>query len=200
MRRLLPLLFILTLAVNVIATHVRVHPRDVTALTLHAHALTTGVRHEPHAQLQCIGDARRCSHVPALVRCVNQGWDGLNAQWRCETGSPLAGTLELDQGVVECEGWSATGDTSDGSILAGSCAYRYTLRGDPPASGAEVLVALAVLAVLLVLMVILAALGCTNTSSGHGDGFWFGHFLGSMMTVPRAVARSSSAFATTGTR
>ena len=152
------------LALFTVASATPIPLRDVTALTLHKSNLTS----DGFPQLHCLSDERRCSHAPAVVQCQQVGWDGQQAQWRCETlAKELPDGLDLAAGEVVCK------HASEGHVVAGSCSYHYHLRGNPPLNAQE---AILMLLVAFVLVIFFTALGCGGGRSN--DNFWLGYMLG----------------------
>jgi hypothetical protein len=102
---------------------------DVKALTLHSDRQTTGRRSSPQPQLQCIGGtARHLAQRIRTVQCSNQGHDGSDYQWRCET---TADGVKLGRLQVSCEGYRSP---DDDYVLIGSCGLEYELElVSPPA-------------------------------------------------------------------
>lgn len=86
-------------------------------LTLHTGRLTTGRRSSPMAQLTCVGGSasHRQSEV-STVQCYNQGFNGRDYDWRCE--SQLDKSLKISEFVVSCEGYN---NPDDPYVLVGSC-------------------------------------------------------------------------------
>lgn len=59
----------------------------------------------------------------SAVQCRNQGFDGRDYQWRCETQLPAG--VELGPVQVSCEGFLAADDPY---VTSGSCGLEYELR------------------------------------------------------------------------
>ena len=69
------------------------------------------------AQLTCVGGSasHRQSEV-STVQCYNQGFNGRDYDWRCE--SQLDKSLKISEFVVSCEGYN---NPDDPYVLVGSC-------------------------------------------------------------------------------
>ena len=102
----------------------RILMRDVTALTLRQGQYTTGRRTNPILQLQCVGGSACHSFTPQVAQCTQTGWDGKDAQWRCEIPH-LPSEMVVSSIDVACEGYDYPDDPY---ILAGSCGLEYTLN------------------------------------------------------------------------
>mgnify|MGYP001130931455 CR=1 FL=1 len=128
MRRLA--LFLLSVSVIVAGVHgfgsnssPSVLLRDVSALTFHAGARTTGRRTSPVPQLSCVGGgACKPQYEPSTVQCTNVGYDGDSIQWRCE--AELDRAVKFGDVTVGCEGYH---DSNDERVLRGSCGLEYEL-------------------------------------------------------------------------
>ena len=101
----------------------RILLRDLSAITLHQGHMTQGRRSSPVAQLMCVGGTAGCTaFTPNVVQCRNQGWDGYDVQWKCETDMDYA--YRFGRISVSCEGYEYPDDPY---ILRGSCGIEYTI-------------------------------------------------------------------------
>ncbi len=104
----------------------RIHQKDIDALVFKAGEMTTGKRVAPRPQMRLTGSKPRGvpeEHMPTRIACKNMGWDGTQANWKCDTELP--NYLRLDDIQVQCEGYARPGDPE---VLAGSCGLLYSLR------------------------------------------------------------------------
>jgi hypothetical protein len=104
----------------------RVRERDITALTFVDGRQTAARRIDPRPQLVCQGDACATSKPPTM-RCINEGFNGVAVQWKCEAAN-MDPSLRIGEAIVRCEGYERPGDEY---VLAGSCALTYELLGKP---------------------------------------------------------------------
>jgi len=106
------------------AAHQRVLMRDVTAITLHKGEMTASRRVSAIPQLRCIGGgACNSNDQPDVVQCTRTGFDGRDAQWKCE--ADLEKTVRFGQVEVVCEGFD---HPKDEFILKDSCGLEYELK------------------------------------------------------------------------
>ncbi|CAG8583774.1 9860_t:CDS:2, partial [Racocetra persica] len=61
---------------------------DVKTITLHRGELTTGRRNDPIDQLRCVGGDACHRYTPDVIQCTNTGFDGSDANWRCNADLP----------------------------------------------------------------------------------------------------------------
>lgn len=102
----------------------RVLMSDVKAITLRRGEMTTGRRSKGVAQLACVGGAAASqAYEVDTVQCRNVGFDGRDAQWKCE--SDLDSGIRFGKVEVICEGFDYPDDPY---ILRGSCGLEYTLE------------------------------------------------------------------------
>lgn len=96
---------------------------DIKTLTFHQGAMTTGRRLPPIQQLVCTGGSGKyeAQKEVSVVQCYNQGTDGKNVQWKCESSLT---NYKLGQVQVSCEGYA---NADDQYVLAGSCSLSYEL-------------------------------------------------------------------------
>ncbi|CAB4400241.1 unnamed protein product [Rhizophagus irregularis] len=94
----------------------------VRALTLYRGKYTTGRRHKPIKQIECIGGNAGCRYEPDVIQCRNIGLDGINPNWKCEADLPKS--LKFGRLKVTCEGYE---HPNDQYVLKGSCGLKYTL-------------------------------------------------------------------------
>ncbi|CAD6197554.1 unnamed protein product [Caenorhabditis auriculariae] len=95
---------------------------DISAITLHHGRMTEGRRSAPVPQLKCVGGTAKGAFLPKVVQCVNQGYDGLDVQWRCDADLPH--DMEFGRISVSCEGYNYP---EDPYVLKGSCGLEYEL-------------------------------------------------------------------------
>ena len=88
---------------------------NVTAITLYEGKNTTGRRNPPITQLYYLKGGDNCKK-PNVVRCLNQGSDGVDAQWVCN--ATLDKECKFGYFRVDCEGYESP---EDPYILKGSC-------------------------------------------------------------------------------
>ena len=102
----------------------RVLLKDVQAITLREHEMTTGRRSSPMPQLQCVnqGSASCSGNKPKMVQCLNRGSDGVDIQWECK--GDMDRSIKFGSIEVSCEGYEYPDDPY---ILAGSCGLSYSL-------------------------------------------------------------------------
>lgn len=121
MKFILKLFFTLVVAGVDAYTYKKVNIRDVSALTFSKGLYTTGQRYQPISQLSCRGE--NCWRFqPEVIQCSVSGWNGDDAQWKCEATLPFG--IDLGRTDVVCEGFDFPGDVY---ILEGSCGLEYTL-------------------------------------------------------------------------
>ncbi|XP_029648222.1 store-operated calcium entry-associated regulatory factor-like [Octopus sinensis] len=97
--------------------------RDIKTITLTQGQMTTARRSSPVPQLKCTGGSAGCHRfVPKNVQCHNKGWDGFDAQWKCETD--MEKKYRFGKIAVSCEGYDYPNDPY---ILAGSCGLEYEI-------------------------------------------------------------------------
>ncbi|GBC02355.1 hypothetical protein RclHR1_04590008 [Rhizophagus clarus] len=94
----------------------------VRALTLYRGKYTTGRRHKPIKQIECVGGNASCRYEPDVIQCRNIGLDGINPNWKCEAVLPKS--LRFGPLKVTCEGYE---HPNDQYVLKGSCGLKYTL-------------------------------------------------------------------------
>ncbi|RIA88959.1 hypothetical protein C1645_218112 [Glomus cerebriforme] len=94
----------------------------VRALTLYRGKYTTGRRHKPIKQIECVGGDAGCRYEPDVIQCRNIGSDGINPNWKCEADLPKS--LKFGRLKVTCEGYE---HPNDQNVLKGSCGLKYTL-------------------------------------------------------------------------
>ncbi len=71
-------------------------------------------------QLQCIGGtASDKKFQPEVVQCTRVGFDGSDAQWKCE--ADLSTDVKFGEVDVSCEGYAYPDDIY---ILKGSCGLK----------------------------------------------------------------------------
>lgn len=104
---------------------------DVQVLTLYQNRITTGRRGAPVSQLVCTGGNAQWEAEKEIdiVQCYNQGSDGREIQWKCETQFKSSG-LRFGKIQVGCEGYESSDDEY---ILVGSCGLEYELIRTYPA-------------------------------------------------------------------
>jgi len=95
----------------------RVKLKDVEAITFYRGRYTTG--RKPIPMLTCTG---LCKNSPEIVQCQNVGWDGIDAQWKCNAN--LDKNVKFSKISVNCEGYD---HPHDSYIIAGSCGLEYEL-------------------------------------------------------------------------
>jgi hypothetical protein len=95
--------------------------QNVQTLTLTRGAVTTARRTSPIPQLECTGGCHL--FTPSTIQCHNQGTDGHDVQWACQTELP--NNVLFDQTEVNCEGFAHPDDVY---VTVGSCGLRYSLR------------------------------------------------------------------------
>ncbi len=102
----------------------RVHLRDVPTLLFSKDQITTSRRGQHYMQLKRVGGSAAVAleNMVSKVICRNQGFDGLNVIWKCESELPYG--LKLGNFEILCEGFSGP---SDDHSLAGSCSFEYNL-------------------------------------------------------------------------
>jgi SOCE-associated regulatory factor of calcium homoeostasis len=114
--------FVLT--IQSITSYEKVLLRNINVLTFEKGEMTLGRRIRPILQLNCIGGtAQSESHSVQSVQCHNQGFNGRDYDWKCE--SSLKSNVKLGRVSVNCEGYDYP---EDPYILAGSCGLEYTLE------------------------------------------------------------------------
>jgi hypothetical protein len=80
--------------------------------------------HLQYLQLQCIGGSGSDKqYIPEVVQCTRVGFDGQDAQWRCE--ADLSTDVKFGEVDVSCEGYAYP---EDQYILKGSCGLKYALN------------------------------------------------------------------------
>ncbi|TDL14428.1 DUF1183-domain-containing protein [Rickenella mellea] len=78
-------------------------------------------RGPPVPQMVCIG--KPCHlYQPEVIRCTNEGGEGVEVDWKCEADLPES--LRFGRVQVSCEGWSGPGDHY---VVKGSCGLEYRL-------------------------------------------------------------------------
>lgn len=98
--------------------------KDIKVLTLHRGRLTTGRRSAPVDQITCVGGtASHKSGDIETVQCYNQGFNGRDYDWKCE--SQMDKSIQFGDIAVSCEGYN---NPDDVYILAGSCGLEYSLN------------------------------------------------------------------------
>jgi hypothetical protein len=80
-------------------------------------------RSSPVPKFYCIGVTASGEKKPTLVQCYNQGFDGKEYNWKCET--QVDESIHLGEITVTCEGYR---DATDSEVLIGSCGLEYTLE------------------------------------------------------------------------
>lgn len=101
----------------------QVHIQDVQVLTLYQGDYTTGRRSAPVPQLRCVGGtAMSEGYRIKSMQCHNQGFDGHDANWKCDAEVP--NNMKLGRVTVNCEGYEFP---EDPHILIGSCGAEYEL-------------------------------------------------------------------------
>ena len=97
---------------------------QVTAITLNKGQWTTGRRGPNMKQLNCVGGTGADgAYEPDTVQCIQTGFDGIDAQWKC-TDPNMPGYYKFGRMEVVCEGYEYP---TDPFILKGSCGLEYEL-------------------------------------------------------------------------
>ena len=126
-----------------------VHYRDVPALTLYKGEMTRSRRVSSRPQIQCeSGACQKCSFE--TVQCINRGWDGKKAHWKCEAN--MLNECQFGEVKIQCEGYDAPGDEY---ILPGSCGLKYTVRSTK--QGSEVLTEFIFIVIALIFIALILA-------------------------------------------
>ena len=80
-------------------------------LTLRKGRHTTGQRSRPLPQIKCVGGDACQDVVPEVIQCRNQGYDGQDYSWKCDT--ELEDLYRLGETTVTCEGYDVSGQIAD---------------------------------------------------------------------------------------
>lgn len=126
--KLLFILSVISMLNNIYITYAEnQHQFDLTTvqtLTFYKDKMTTGKRHLPISQLECIGgDAEHWNNEIETIQCYNKGTNEFgDVQWECSTATN--GKFKLSQTIVSCEGYM---NSDDHYKLAGSCGLKYAL-------------------------------------------------------------------------
>lgn len=118
---------LIVLCLSCVLASQSVHMKDLSTITLYQGEYTTGRRVAPIPQLKCVGGtAGSYGGAVKSMQCHNQGFDGMDINWKCE--STLPSQYQLGKVKVLCEGYN---HATDEYILAGSCGAEYELDYNP---------------------------------------------------------------------
>jgi len=165
---------------------------NIDAIILKKGEMTTGRRTLPLPQLKCSGGVG-CNglyNVDSII-CKNQGSDGIDVQWECETNLPDG--VKFADSEVNCEGYDYP---EDQYVLVGSCNVQYSLKDEfigsqsSNGSGGNIVVigdtnvkrrsSLGgfVVGVLSLIVLLICCNSGGGSGGGGGPGFWTGLGVG----------------------